>query len=528
MFNLLEQPWIPVAARNGERRRIRPAEIVDGLGTDNAPVRPLWPRPDFDLATYELLIGLLFVACPPGSRTWIKRYESPPSVEELDAAFAPFASAFNLNGDGPCFMQDLEPFEDGKPFPIERLLIDSAGESAIRKNSDLLVHRGRYAALDLSTAAIALYALQQFAPAGGAGNRTSMRGGGALTVLALPLDEPLPSLWQVLWANTPTPREPKADPGNPGAFPWLVETRTSENGRGTFPQDAHEAQAFFAMPRRLRLAFRGGEVVGFFQKRHGVNYEKWEHPLSPYYRQTENGELLPRHIRPGRFGYRDWVAATTALQGSARQQAARSLTTWKRERAPEVGTGGGEGRVLIAGWSMNNMEAEDFLVAVRPLHVASDPDAQTALDELAVAMAEAGEAAWSLTRRALSLALLGSRASASDDTAMFESARRTFFERTEDDFHRILAEARHNPLGEAPRQGWLAELRRCALDIFDAWALATVADIARDGARAVKARRRLVAELNGRTKKPAIHWALGLPGLRPQNESERVTTEAST
>ena len=175
-----------------------------------------WPRADFRLATLEFLIGLLAVAFPPTSgRHWKKLNETAPTLAELEAALAPFTEVFNLDGDGPRFMQDFEPL-DVKPKTISTLLIEAPGKETIDSNSDLLNKRGQVQTLSRAAAAVALYTLQTFAPAGGKGNRTGLRGGGPLTTLALPAGEP--TLWQMLWANVPIGR-PVAAPDWPHVFP---------------------------------------------------------------------------------------------------------------------------------------------------------------------------------------------------------------------------------------------------------------------------------------------------------------------
>ena len=78
--------------------------------TDDPIMDIAWPRPDFRLAAIEFLIGCLSTFAPPENEaTWRTRWRDPPRVEELDAAFAPYAHAFDLDGDGPRFMQALIP-----------------------------------------------------------------------------------------------------------------------------------------------------------------------------------------------------------------------------------------------------------------------------------------------------------------------------------------------------------------------------------------------------------------------------------
>ena len=100
----------------------------------------------------------------------------------LAERFAQVRDAFVLDGAGPRFMQDREELVGGV-VPISGLLIDSPGANTIKNNVDLFVKRGRVTTLSRAAAAMSLFALQTFAPSGGAGHRTSLRGGGPLTTL---------------------------------------------------------------------------------------------------------------------------------------------------------------------------------------------------------------------------------------------------------------------------------------------------------------------------------------------------------
>ena len=62
MLNLISDPWIPVARRSG-RDTVRPDQIAEP-----DVLRPDWPRPDLNLACFELLVGLTYLAHPPQGR----------------------------------------------------------------------------------------------------------------------------------------------------------------------------------------------------------------------------------------------------------------------------------------------------------------------------------------------------------------------------------------------------------------------------------------------------------------------------
>ena len=106
-MNLIHDAWIPIRRKNGEETRIAPWEVTTRY-SDDPIVALAAPRPDFNGALIQFLIGLLQTTCAPDSpRTWREWLRNPPSPEELHVKFEPVAYAFELDGDGPRFMQDL-------------------------------------------------------------------------------------------------------------------------------------------------------------------------------------------------------------------------------------------------------------------------------------------------------------------------------------------------------------------------------------------------------------------------------------
>ena len=435
-LNLVSDPWIPVIDRHGQRRIIAPWQVADA-----DLLRPDWPRADLNIACLELLIGLVFLADPPRDvEDWQDR--QTPDPDRLRHCLAPYAPAFNLTGAGPLFLQDLEPLV-GEANPADMLFIDSSGGNAAKNNADLMVRRGRYPGLDLPLAAMALFGFQAHAPSGGAGNRTSMRGGGPLVTLV----DPGAGLWPLIWANVPD-RVAQATQ----VLPWQRATRVSDTGAETHPPPGHatSAEAFFGMPRRLRLVEGGGGIVGVIQRPYGTNYGLWQHPLTPYYRQKPGTELLPVHPRAGRFGYRHWLGILANARDGDTQQRALALRAWRDRR--------GGGSVIVAGWAMDNMKPRDFTYSVQPF-VALEGAAERMLAGLIAAAEQAG-----LALRAALEPLLG-------DGAAREAEREAFYAETEAAFHQRL---RQLVKGIAPAEvaaDWLADLRGVVMVRFEALAL---------------------------------------------------------
>ena len=395
-LNLLTDPWIPVV-RNGEISAVCPHQIAEPNVTGVA-----WDRPDFNLACLELLIGLVSMADPPcGEADWASRVNRP-SVERLQQALATFAQHFFLDGDGPRFLQDLEEFDrTAKPSdikPVDMLFVDSAGDSTASKNGDLMVKRNRFDSLSQPEAAMALYTLQAFAPSGGAGNRTSMRGGGPLTTLVHPIDAEISQfgLWRIVASNV-LPGSPLSPNDAPTALPWLRPTRTSENGQIVSPQVTHPLEAFFGMPRRIRLVFSDDQVVGAVQRPYGTNYAAWDHPLTPYYRKKEDDpNWLPVHPKAGRLNYRNWMGITLkpSLEGRGTKRTAKAVQVVQaHNRAPDF-------ELLVGGWAMDNMKPVNFSLDKYPGFPSLDDEGEFRIHSLV----EAADLASSEVRKALKLA----------------------------------------------------------------------------------------------------------------------------
>ena len=548
-FNLLNDPFLPVIMRSGAQKWLTFPDLVVGAESNSFdvdyPVEFNWPRPDFNMASFEFCVGVLSLVCDIRDEDdWRSFWTRPPDRDTLAEKLAPLAHAFCLNGEGPRFLQDYESLQ-GDETRIELLLIDTPGQNGQRKNLDLLTHRDRYGTLGLPAAAMALYTLQAYAPSGGAGNRTSMRGGGPLTVLVVPVahdDAPPVPLWRKIFANVGHYPRPKASE-LPKALPWLAPTLTSEKGRTVALADAHLLQAYFGTPRRIRLVFssepgicsmtgrEGPLVTGFVQRPYGANYGLWQHPLTPYRRQKEAGEPYSAKPKSGRFGYRDWVAVTVGSKEGLLAELPENIKLAKNNRSNILSQNGqtAHARIRVGGWAMNKMEAIAYLIAEEPLHLAKTLAQQQALNEHARHFSEAADEANSQLLAALKKALFSGQKEAKTDKGVLDQARADFFDATEDPFHSLLDDL----LQEMPEDGrladpaiparhWLSIMRRAALATFDLLAPVPLQD-AEKAKTIVNAYGILDATFAGRTKQSKTLYdklELPLPKKKPKIQKE--------
>lgn len=512
-YNLLRERWLPVRRRDGQRELISPAQMTDDL-QGNPVVDLAWPRADFRVAQLEFLIGLLATACPPADEDeWLACWETPPTPDELAVAFAPFATAFNLDdAAGPCFMQDYDAALPGEPDLPETLLIEAPGGQTERDNKTLFVKSGQIDQLSRASGAMALYTLQTYAPSGGRGNLTSLRGGGPLTTLVLPGGEP--TLWHVLWANVPQGK-PCSARYLPRVFPWLATTRTADRYPATAPANAHPLQAFWGMPRRIRLDFAANangqpcdltgivdtaHVCGWRQRPHGVKYTAWDHPLSPYYKNSQaGGGWLAMHPQPGGIGYQHWTGLVVGDAAGSRRPAP-CITAWQ-SRQLDLPAEERDARILAAGFDTDNMKARSFVESEMPLPGSASAEATRSVAFLAQHLIAAAEE----SARALRYAVRDARypKGTAADSAPLAAVYEAFWAATQPDFFRVLREA--SPAADAPVEralehvapAWLRQLSDAALALFNEAAPLDPSAELFDPARVVRARRQLWFTLRG-------------------------------
>ena len=150
-MNLLKAAWIPVRKKDGSRTFIAPYQITeDCLYVD-------FPRADFNASITQFLIGL-FQTClaPKSDKEWAEMLKDKPSKATIEQAFLKHLDSFNLydkDPTKPVFMQDHDPKEMVKEWPISMSLLDGMREQTVKHRKDFFRKNGAINSLCPSCAA---------------------------------------------------------------------------------------------------------------------------------------------------------------------------------------------------------------------------------------------------------------------------------------------------------------------------------------------------------------------------------------
>ena len=540
-FNLIDAAWLPLRRRDGSVEWRPPWAVTDGVDTGNPFVAFAWPRADFNAAAHEFLIGLLTTAAAPSDEDeWIDLWEAPPPPGTLAGKFRKFAHAFDLDGDGgPRFGQDLDDLANGTEKGASALLIDAPGDETLSRNTDLFVKRGTAPVLSRPAAAMALFTLTCYAPSGGRGHNTSVRGGGPMSTLVV---APGRTLWGRLWPNVETGEQiVQRSVGNVGmeaVFPWCVPTRTSDSksgGRDTTPEDVHPLHVYWGVSRRIRLNFEeaNGRLCGLTGRRdetvvtglrtlqYGNHYTGFfDHPLSPSY-TTAKGVPLPKHPKPGSISYRLWPGMVFR-SGDSKATPAPVVRHWMDARAPAAGIPIDETRLVAHGYAMKSAKARAWVEGEVPLWQVEEPCREQCVDfvDRAVGGAE-------VVAAAVVTAVKGARyARPSDAKGDYGFIKERFYRDTEREFQSSLqnAIAAATSLPDDPDaanealSAWCDSLHRHALRLFDELAPADGLED-RNMERHVRARHGLASATHGYGKigKALYKWL----GMAPRETRSR-------
>lgn len=528
MQNILSDPWLPFRLRDGSVQIMPISAIVRPEVVDVS-----LSREDFHNAVYIFLVALLqTVMTVMDEDEWGDLFHEPPSESELEQAFKPLLHAFQVAGDGPCFMQDFDTLEQAKSVPVAGLLIDAPGENTIKNNTDHFIKRGVGEIMSPAMAVLALWTLQINAPAGGAGHRVGLRGGGPLSVLVSPTD-PNASLWQKLWFNV-IHRElwfyDEPDLKSSTVFPWLGPTKISK-GPNTeiYAHEVHPLHMYWAMPRRIRLeitdkpgicAISGvwstQTVSSYRTVNYGNNYAgNWEHPLTPYRWDPKKPSELEWSLKaqPGGLNYKIWDILTFASPQHG-QRCSLNVLQYDQIRSQLEERGRISPQIWVSGYDMDNMKARGWHSATMPLF---DYPLQQQSDLLASVkdLQELANAILWQCRSKVKEAWFESPSEIKGDMSFVDVS---FWQVTQKDFFQVLghlSQSSQQQLNTDQARQWLSSLFQAALHIFDQYAFTSLGDIHAMSKRLI-ARRQLVGWLHGGKEIKAFKQAYSIQSSAEQ------------
>jgi len=480
-MNLISDKWIPVIRKDGTHDTIMPWQIAE---LENPVTEINAPRPDFQGALYQFLIGLLQTCfAPEDEDKWAECWEDTPTVEEVKTAFEKVTEAFELyHPDEPAFMQDYN-LPEGETKQIPALLMEAPGTKTIKDNLDHFIKRGEVDAVCSGCVASALFSLQLNAPSGGQGHRVGLRGGGPLTTL-LVSDKTDEHLWQKLWLNVLNNEELEctSDMLNRSVLPWMGGTRLSEKkGSITTPESVHALQMYWGMPRRIRLNepddsgdcdICGETFVPVFRsyrtKNFGTNYEgAWVHPLTPY-RIDPKKEKPPLSLKgqEGGLGYRHWLSLVLQEPESG-DQAARIVRFFNEERSYLV-CDGQAGALWCFGFDMDNMKARCWYDSRFPIFKLNESQKKNLIDWAGELIRAAREVV-KMLRGAVKSAWFRRPEDVKGSMSMIDAQ---FWQVTEPDFYALLDQLARLPgdTGMAPPglyDKWFKVLQKHVFQIFE-------------------------------------------------------------
>lgn len=507
-MNLITDHWIPVIRQNGQTDLIAPWQIA---AADNPVVEINAPRPDFQGALYQLLIGLLQTCfAPEDEDQWLDYWRQMPTQDELKTSFEKVAFAFNLDDpDASAFLQDFD-LTDGEIKTISALLIEAPGGKTLKDNLDHFIKRERANQLCPSCTATALFTLQTNAPSGGVGHRVGLRGGGPLTTLIIPKQPPA-ILWQKLWLNVLNQEELEpTEKIDARIMPWLGKTRISDKGQITTPNDVHPLHAYWGMPRRIRLATTttdahcdlcGNHAELLYHeyrtKNYGTNYDgAWLHPLTPYRFDPKKANLpLSLKGQQGGLGYRHWLGL--ALQDHDNgDKASKTVQFYNSERSRNI-LDNSAASLWCFGYDMDNMKARCWYDSHFPIFYLDEMQRNN-LTNWAGELINAAKEVVKMLRSEVKSAWFRRPEDVKGDMSQIDTQ---FWQATEADFYRLLEQLAILP-GDtrmAPSEiyaSWFEVLRKQMFRVFETATLtATPEDL--DLKRIVNAQKSLRIKFHG-------------------------------
>ncbi|MBW7983476.1 type I-E CRISPR-associated protein Cse1/CasA [Enterobacillus tribolii] len=473
-MDLTTECWIPVIKSTGQQEKVSPLQLWDDDILDVS-----YPRPDFQGAAWQFLIGLLqSTVAPEDEEAWRDVWQDGISPEHWQQALAAISPAMQFGAQKPAFLQSYEPL-DSENNAISGLLIDAPGGNTLKLNKDHFIKRHCYERMCPHCAVMALFTVQTNSPAGGAGYRVGLRGGGPLTTLVVPeeKDSRLP-LWKKLWLNVLPQEEQPAPALYPLIFPWLAATKTSEKaGNSVTPENSHPLQAYWGMPRRIEIDYGKTEagrcdlcgehhdacLLEMRNKNYGVQYDGWIHPLSPYRKalKDEKAPWLSLKGQPGGLSYKDWLGLSLQSEDKFNETRPAGVVRAQADRRLRIKTG-----LWCFAYDMDNAKARCWYQHRVPVVNTPNPQMLKAVLQDIVAFSISG---LSLLRNHLKSALFASPGEVKGD---FSTLDISYWPETEGAFKQLLnilaedPERAHQKTRQAIRE-WEYNLQKYLFTVFD-------------------------------------------------------------
>lgn len=411
-MNLLIDPCWPVTLSNGVVKKVAFIDLFDDQIIDFK-----MPRQDLYGAAYEFALGII-QACytPTDSLAWFSIWKTGINKNDFYKQIVQLSPAFEIgikNTTTPRFMQELGGLHrTNKRSPIASLLVESPGENTIKNNTDLFVKRNKVNSLSPFIAAMALYALQTYAPSGGQGHRTGLRGGGPITTL-ISLNGDQDSLWKQLWLNVLVEDEDdfkifnnyletKPQLLSPLSFPWMGKTKVSKNeDNEIYQNDIHPIAMYWAMPRRIELIFEENInqercsltnetsdvlVKEFKTENYGNNYfGEWWHPLTPYRKNPKKpGEPnFSQKGKPGKMNFHNWFVVSLLDQEKG-YFPAKTIASFYKYKSEFLEQSTISPRLCAYGFDFDNMKARSWHYMKFPMFNLNETEISNLLTDVKV------------------------------------------------------------------------------------------------------------------------------------------------
>jgi CRISPR system Cascade subunit CasA len=217
----------------------------------------------------------------------------------------------------------------------------------------------------------------------------------------------------------------------------------------------------------------------------GMRYDGLLHPLSAYTRKSEQEPWLPFLTPEEGFRYRDWPALVMSTVHSRPPGVISYFALRRRDLVPAP-------RLVAFGYAMDSMKPLRWCRAETPLITVTSSNAGPFTEDVAAVVAASEE-----VRKTFSFQVKAAWSDRPADLDVFSRVNPAFWSATEPAFFATVQalkrglEAGDAVARDAAREGWLEELHRAAMALFDSFIEVSAEIAAPDLRRAVNARRNL-------------------------------------